>query len=75
MDDMLEELIDRFGDVPRKVQQLLQIAGLKGACTFSLCDGSGTKGEEFRFTMYRKSEGQSAENSSVDSELPGKSGV
>ena len=29
MDDMLEELIDRFGDVPRKVQQLLQIAGLK----------------------------------------------
>ena len=43
MDDMLEELIDRFGDVPRKVQQLLQIAGLKAHCTFSLCDGSGTK--------------------------------
>ena len=29
MDDMLEELIDRFGDIPRKVQQLLNIAGLK----------------------------------------------
>mgnify|MGYP000469576885 CR=1 FL=1 len=29
MDDMLEELIDRYGDIPRKVQQLLQIALLK----------------------------------------------
>ena len=29
MDDMLEELIDRFGDVQKKVQQLLSIALLK----------------------------------------------
>ena len=26
MDDMTEELIDRFGDIPKKVQQLLHIA-------------------------------------------------
>ena len=30
MDDMTEELIDRFGDIPKKVQQLLHIAALKG---------------------------------------------
>lgn len=30
MDDMVEELIDRFGDIPKKVQQLLRIAVLKG---------------------------------------------
>ena len=29
MDDMVEELIDRFGDIPRKVQKLLAIANLK----------------------------------------------
>jgi transcription-repair coupling factor (superfamily II helicase) len=29
MDDMMEELIDRYGDVPKKVQQLLLIAHLK----------------------------------------------
>lgn len=29
MDDMTEELIDRFGDLPKKVQQLLHIAALK----------------------------------------------
>ena len=29
MDDMIEELIDRFGDIPRKVQKLLAIANLK----------------------------------------------
>ena len=29
MDDMIEELIDRYGYIPRKVQQLLNIAHLK----------------------------------------------
>ena len=33
MDDMMEELIDRFGDIPKKVQQLLHIAALKGLAT------------------------------------------
>ena len=27
MDDMMEELIDRFGDIPKKVQQLLHNRG------------------------------------------------
>ena len=29
LEDMTEELIDRFGDIPKKVQQLLVIASLK----------------------------------------------
>ena len=54
MDDMLEELIDRFGDVPRKVQQLLQIAGLKALAHSAYVTAVEQKGEEFRFTMYEK---------------------
>ena len=29
MDDMIEELIDRFGDIPKKVELLLEVARLK----------------------------------------------
>ena len=29
LEDMTEELLDRFGDIPKRVQQLLTIAGLK----------------------------------------------
>ncbi len=54
MDDMLEELIDRFGDVPRNVQQLLQIAGLKALAHSAYVTAVEQKGEEFRFTMYEK---------------------
>lgn len=74
MDDMLEELIDRFGDVPRKVQQLLQIAGLKALAHSAYVTAVEQK-EKNSGLPCMKSEGQSAENSSVDSELPGKSGV
>ncbi len=54
MDDMLEELIDRFGDVPKKVQQLLSIALLKSLAHSAYVVSVEQKGEVFKFTMYEK---------------------
>ena len=54
MDDMLEELIDRYGDIPRKVQQLLQIALLKSLAHSAYLVAVEQKGEQFRFTMYER---------------------
>ncbi len=54
MEDMLEELTDRFGDVPKKVQQLLNIALLKALAHSVYVISVEQKGESFRFTMYEK---------------------
>ena len=54
MDDMVEELIDRFGDIPRKVQQLLNIAALKALAHQAYIISIEQKGEEYKFTMYEK---------------------
>ena len=54
MDDMLEELIDRFGDVPKKVQQLLTIALLKAFAHSIYVTSVEQKGEALRFVMYEK---------------------
>ena len=54
MDDMMEELIDRYGDVPRKVQQLLNIALLKALAHSAYVIAVEQKGEEFKFIMYEK---------------------
>ena len=54
MDDMTEELIDRFGDIPRKVQQLLHIAALKGLAHSAYVTAVEQKGESYRFVMYEK---------------------
>ena len=54
MDDMTEELIDRFGDIPRRVQQLLQIALLKTLAHDAYVTAVEQKGEEYKFTMYEK---------------------
>lgn len=53
-DDMLEELIDRFGEPPRKVQQLLAIAQLKAFAHTAYITSIEQKGEDFKFTMYEK---------------------
>ncbi len=53
-DDMLEELIDRFGEPPKKVQQLLSIAQLKALAHSAYMISVEQKKEEFRFTMYEK---------------------
>ena len=54
MEDMLEELIDRFGDIPRKVQQLLQIAGLKARAHRAYVTAVEQKGAQYIFTMYER---------------------
>lgn len=52
MDDMMEELIDRFGDIPKKVQQLLTIASLKALAHSSYITSVEQKGETIKLVMY-----------------------
>lgn len=54
LEDMTEELIDRFGDIPKKVQQLLVIASLRSLAHSVYVTAIEQKGEEIRFTMYEK---------------------
>ncbi len=54
MEDMLEELIDRFGDVPKKVQQLLSIALLKALAHSAYVIAVEQKGEKIKFVMYEQ---------------------
>lgn len=54
MDDMMEELIDRFGEPPKKVQQLLHIAMLKTLAHSAYVTSVEQKGEEIKLTMYEK---------------------
>ena len=56
LEDMTEELIDRFGDIPKKVQQLLVIASLKSLAHSVYVTAIEQKGEEIRFTMYEKAQ-------------------
>ena len=51
---MMEELIDRFGDIPRKVQQLLSIALLKALAHSAYVIAVEQKGDIFKFVMYEK---------------------
>lgn len=53
-EDMLEELIDRFGDIPKKVQKLLAIAALKAAAHRVYVASVEQKGQQYLFTMYEK---------------------
>ena len=53
-DDMLEELIDRFGEPPKKVQQLLKIAQLKALANKAYITAIEQKGDDYIFTMYEK---------------------
>ena len=54
MDDMMEELIDRYGDVPRKVQQLLTIAMLKALAHSAYVIAVEQKEDVFKFVMYEQ---------------------
>ncbi|MDY5846721.1 MAG: transcription-repair coupling factor [Bariatricus sp.] len=53
-EDMLEELIDRFGEPPKKVQQLLTIAQIKAYAHSAYIISIEQKGEDYQFTMYEK---------------------
>ncbi len=54
MDEMVEELIDRFGDIPKRVMKLLEVAGLKALAHSVYVTAVEQKGEQFIFTMYEK---------------------
>ncbi len=53
-DDMLEELMDRFGEPPRTVQNLLAAANLKAAAHQLYITELSQKGNEIRFILYEK---------------------
>ena len=53
-DDMIEELIDRFGEIPKSVQNLLMIARLKAKAHQADLTDLVQKGDEIRFVFYEK---------------------
>ena len=53
-DDMLEELLDRFGEPPKVVQTLLRVALLKAEAHRRYLTEVVQKEEELRFTLYEK---------------------
>ena len=52
IDDIMEELIDRFGNMPKEVQKLLQIAALKNMAHEVYVTLVEEKGTEIKFVMY-----------------------
>ena len=53
-EDMIEELTDRFGDLPKKVEKLLTAASLKAFAHSIYVTAVEQKGEKYVFTMYEK---------------------
>ena len=53
-DEMLEELIDRFGEPPKSAQNLLKLAELKAAAHRHYFTEVTQKGDEVRFTFYER---------------------
>ena len=53
-DDMLEELIDRFGEPPRCVLNLLQVAKMRGLAHAVFLTEIAQKGDVIRFSFYDK---------------------
>ena len=53
-EDMMEELIDRFGDIPKKVEKLLDVASLKAMAHNVYVTAVEQKGEIYTFTIYEK---------------------
>ncbi|MGN1165030.1 MAG: transcription-repair coupling factor [Lachnospiraceae bacterium] len=54
MEDMTEELIDRFGDIPKKVETLLNVAALKAEAHKVYITSIEQKDDTYTFTMYEK---------------------
>lgn len=53
-EEMLEELIDRFGDPPKSVENLLYIARVKSMAHHLYFTDIAQKGDTLRFTLYEK---------------------
>ncbi len=54
MEDMLEELTDRFGEPPKKVERLLQVAAIKVKAHKLYITAVEQKGESYTFTMLEQ---------------------
>lgn len=52
--DMQDELMDRFGDIPRSVDNLLMIAGLRAMAHRAYVTEVAVNSQEVRLTMYQK---------------------
>ncbi|MCD8014576.1 MAG: transcription-repair coupling factor [Lachnospiraceae bacterium] len=55
-EDMLEELIDRFGEPPRPVQNLLTVARLRAQAHEAWIAELAQKGNEIRIQMYERAQ-------------------
>ena len=53
-DDMLEELIDRFGEPPKSVTNLLAVAHIKALANSVFVTEISQKGDTIKFTMFEK---------------------
>ena len=53
-DDMLEELLDRFGELPKAVMNLLTIAKIKALAHRSYVTEIKQLGKDMRITLYEK---------------------
>lgn len=53
-DDMLEELMDRFGEPPKSVQNLLAIANLRALAHSAFVTEIAQKGDEIRFVLFER---------------------
>ena len=53
-EEILEELIDRFGDLPKSVENLLFIAKIKSMAHRAYFTEVAQKGETLKFTLYEK---------------------
>ncbi len=54
LENMTDELIDRFGDIPKKVMQLLQIALLKAMAHSAYVTSVEEKGGRLKLILYEK---------------------
>lgn len=54
MDDMLEELLDRFGDIPKKAYLLLRVAAIKALANTVYVTAVEQQGDVYKFVMYEK---------------------
>ena len=59
-DDMLEELMDRFGEPPKAVQNLLAVANLKAMAHKAWLTEIAQKGDQIRFTMFERAKADPA---------------
>jgi len=59
-DDMLEELMDRFGEPPKAVQNLLAVANLKAMAHRAWLTEIAQKGDQIRFTMFERAKADPA---------------